>query len=106
LHAHWDDLLGTESSPSAVDRLADEITKEHPAATFAKELAKKNIRDWAEESIEICLSTVYKNLDLNITRFYDRPVGYEADAQRVARRRVALAGYRLADELKRLFEEK
>jgi len=106
LHAYWDDLLGTDSSPAAVDQLAGEVTKEFPAATFAKELAKKNIRDWAEENVEICLGTVYKNLDPNITRFFDRPIGYEADAQRVARRRVAVAGYRLADELKRLFEER
>ena len=83
-----------------------EIMKEHPVGDFAKELAKRNIRDWAEESVELSLSTVYKNLDPNITQFFDRPVGYEADAQRVARRRVALAGYRLAEELKRLFAEK
>ena len=106
LHAYWDDLLGTDTNPAAIDRLADEITKEHPAANFTAELAKRNIRDWAEENVEICLSTVYKNLDPNITRFFERPVGYEADAQRVARRRVALAGYRLAEELKRLFAEK
>ena len=106
LHAYWDDLLGTDTNPAAIDRLADEITKEHPAANFTAELSKRNIRDWAEENVEICLSTVYKNLDPNITRFFERPVGYEADAQRVARRRIALAGYRLAKELKRLFAEK
>ena len=44
-----------------------------------------------------------KNLDPAITKFADRPVCYEADARRAARRRAALAGYRLADELKRLF---
>lgn len=106
LHAYWDDLLGTDTSPAAIDRLAEEIAKEFPAATIAKELAKKNIRDWAEESIEICLGTVYKNLDPDIPQFFDLPIGYQADAQRVARRRVAVAGYRLADELKRLCAEK
>lgn len=105
LHAYWDDLVGTDTTPEAKDRRADEIAKEHPAANFTAELTKKDIRDWAEESIEICLKTVYKNLDPNITQFVDRPVGYDADAKRVARRRVALAGYRLAEELKRLFAE-
>jgi len=52
----------------------------------------------------ISLKTVYNNLDPEITNFVDVPVGYDADARRAARRRVALAGYRLADELKRLFE--
>lgn len=51
----------------------------------------------------ISLKTVYNNLDPNIMQFAERPVGYEADATRIARRRAALAGYRLADELRRLF---
>lgn len=36
----------------------------------------------------------------------DVPIGYEADARRAARRRVALAGYRLAEELKQTFRIK
>jgi hypothetical protein len=106
LHAYWDDLLGTDSSPAAVERLADELMKEYPAAGFTAELKKTNIREWAEESVEISLGTVYKNLDPNITRFADRPVGYEADARRVARRRVAVVGYRLADLLERILSGK
>jgi hypothetical protein len=105
-HAYWDELHGSDSSPVAVGRLAEEITNEHPATNFAKELANQNIRHWAEESVELSLGTVYKNLDPNIVTFSDRPLGYEADTQRVTRRRVALAGYRLAEELKRLFPEK
>ena len=38
----------------------------------------------------------------NITTFADKPLGYEADAARAARRRAATAGYRLGRELKRL----
>jgi hypothetical protein len=53
--------------------------------------------------VQLCLTTVYRNLHAEITRFPDRPVGYEADAVRVARPRAALAGYRPGDELKRLF---
>jgi S1/P1 Nuclease len=105
LHAYWDDLIGTDTNPASVERLADEILKDDPVATLAAELGKTNVRNWAEESVEICLKTVYKNLDAEITQFVDLPVGYDADAQRVARRRVALAGYRLAGELKRLFAE-
>lgn len=55
--------------------------------------------------MQISLMTVYNNLDPEVTTFADVPVGYEADATRSARRRAALAGYRLADELKRLFGE-
>jgi hypothetical protein len=105
LHAYWDDLLGNDQEPFAVEKLADELMREYPRQGVADELTKTNIRDWAEESVQISLKTVYKNLDPEITTFADLPVGYEADATRAARRRAALAGYRLADELKRLFGE-
>ena len=105
LHAYWDDLLGTDQNPAAIEKLAEEPVKEYPQAGFVNELAKTNIRDWAEESVEISLKTVYNNLDPEITTFVDVPVGYDADARKAARMRVALAGYRLAEELKKLFGE-
>ena len=103
LHAYWDDLLGTDQNPAAIEKLAEELVKEYPQAGFVNELAKTNIRDWAEESVQISLKTVYNNLDPEIAKFADQPIGYDADARKAARRRVALAGYRLAEELKRLF---
>jgi hypothetical protein len=48
---------------------------------------------------------VYRNLDPDITTFAEMPVGYKADATCLARRRAALAGYTLTDELKRLFAD-
>jgi hypothetical protein len=103
LHAYWDDLLGTDESPAAVGQLTDRLMAEYPRGVFVEELTRKDIGEWAEESVGVCLKTVYNNLDPAITNFADQPVGYEADAEKVARRRAALAGYRLADELKRLF---
>ena len=103
LHAYWDDLLGNADDPAAAEESADQLIKEHPRAALVEELWKPQIQQWAEEGVGLSLKTVYNNLDPNINRFDDRPIGYEADALRVARRRAALAGYRLADELKRLF---
>ena len=103
LHAYWDGLLGMHDAPAAIEKLADELVKEYPREGFADDLKKTDIKDWAEESVQIALKTVYHDLDPEITEFTDIPVGYEADAKRAARRRVALAGYRLAGELKRLF---
>ena len=102
LHAYWDDLLGWDEDPATIDRLAIELMNEHPAAQFVDELKKTSIRDWAEESVQLCLKTVYNNLDPEITSFAAVPAGYDAAAQKVGRQRIALAGYRLADELKRL----
>jgi hypothetical protein len=102
LHAYWDDLLGSDEDPAAIERLAGELMTEHPMGNFAGDLKKTSIRDWAEESVQVSLKTVYNNLDPEITSFVAVPAGYDADAQKAARKRVALAGYRLADELKRL----
>jgi hypothetical protein len=49
------------------------------------------------------LKVVYRDLDPEITNFHELPVAYDAEARKAARRRAALAGYRLADELNRLF---
>jgi hypothetical protein len=76
---------------------------EYPRSAFTEELARKDIKQWAEESVDLSLKTAYRDLDPNITRFVDRPVAYEAEAKRAARRRAALAGYRMADELNTLF---
>jgi hypothetical protein len=92
--------VGNDQEPAAVEKLADELVREYPREGFADELAKTNIRDWAEESVQICVKTVYHNLDPEIMTFADLSVGYEADATRAARRRAALAGHRLAEELR------
>lgn len=103
LHSYWDGLVATDDRPDAVSAAADALTAEYPRDAFTAELARTEIRDWADESVQVAVKTAYSNLDAAQTRFADLPVGYAADARRAARRRAALAGYRLADELNRLF---
>jgi hypothetical protein len=106
LHAFWDGAIGSDNDPAAIEKLADGLIAEYPATMFMDELKAMNIGDWAKESVDLCLKVVYRDLDPNITEFQDRPVAYDADATRAARRRAALAGYRLGQELKGLFGEK
>ncbi len=89
-----------------MNALADRLMADYPRAGFAAELTRPKMADWAEESVGHALKTVYHNLDPEVTKVETLPEGYERDATNVARRRGALAGYRLADELKRLFGEK
>ena len=105
LHAYWDNLLGNDEDPQTIERLAGELMNEHPQANFADDLKKTNIREWAEESVRISLETVYHDLDPEITNFDAVPMEYDSAAQQAARKRIALAGYRLAAELKRLLGE-
>jgi hypothetical protein len=69
---------------------------DHRESCLPSQTSKRGI------TVQISLKTVYNNLDPEITNFAAVPAGYDAEALKAARKRVALAGYRLADELKRL----
>ena len=103
LHGYWDGLLGLNEAPEFIEAQARELTAEFPRDQFAAELARTEIGDWALESVDLALAQVYRDLDPAIKTFAEVPIGYQADARRAARRRAALAGYRLADQLARLF---
>jgi hypothetical protein len=103
LHSYWDGLLGKDESPGAVSALAAAIQAEYPRDRLASDLGRTNVGDWARESADACVQTVYKGLDPRLTRITQMPDSYESEAKALARRRAALAGYRLADELNRLF---
>jgi hypothetical protein len=103
LHAFWDDILGGDHQVDGFDQLdtiADSIVANFPRASFGALAAVTDVDSWARESAQIAVSTSYENLDPSLTSFADLPLGYQADARNAARRRVALAGYRLADVLK------
>jgi hypothetical protein len=71
---------------------------------------------WAKESFEIATKIAYRNggrigipkggaMDCGMVAAAPvLPAGYVASANRIADRRIILAGYRLADSLTRLFE--
>ena len=94
LHSVWDNLPGRDISEASIQALADELTAEHPEEGALSEDPQK----WLEESFELVKSDVYtfgletgseeKRLTL--------PAGYEQKAKKIARARMALAGYRLA----------
>lgn len=94
LHAFWDDLPGTGSSPSA----AVSYGKRLPSADAAL-AANMNTAAWVKESFEDAQKDVY----MAPVGVGDGPftltAAYKANAQKVAEERVALAGARLANVL-------
>jgi len=100
LHAYWDDLITIDDDPAAVERTATDLMAAFPRESFGEELRRNNIGLWAEESAQVCIRTVYRDLDPNIRQFAELPVTYQAEARKVARKRAALAGYRLGDQLR------
>ncbi len=94
LHAFWDDILGTGDSPA--DALA--VAKALPPAPAAS----ANVGDaskWIDESFKAARQSVYVTpIGLGKGPFTITPK-YRSDAVELARKRVALAGARLANIL-------
>jgi hypothetical protein len=98
LHFVWDDAAAPRDlSYDDIVRYAREITAEYPAGISLS----LDPTVWAAESFELDKSAVY-TFGL-ATGSKERPLilppGYEERAKRIARQRVALAGYRLAGVL-------
>jgi hypothetical protein len=109
LHVFWDaagGAFGFQSPKRPLDAagkeriltLAQSVMKEYPADSMPE---SKNLdpHDWALESYALAVSVTYKN----ITEGSAPSPAYTEEAQKVARKRLALAGYRLAGVLNTLF---
>ena len=110
LHGYWDDLLGSDTDVdqfNELDSIADDIMNLHPANTFGLDMKKLDITLWTrDEGGPLARDVVYRPLLITVDDgdgFSKLPNGYEIKAQAVGRERVALAGYRLAEQLKKLF---
>lgn len=108
LHGYWDNVLGRDESPPVVEALARALESEHPRDSFETELAvaADDFRSIGLEGVGLATGLVYRDLDPAFGRFEELPVGYAADAEKAARRRVALAGYRLADLLRSMLGDR
>ncbi|HEV2859686.1 MAG TPA: S1/P1 nuclease [Pyrinomonadaceae bacterium] len=109
LHSFWDAGAGSfgwegpkrpldEAARARLRTLADEIMRAHPADA---DQAWKDVEPlhWIEESNTLARNVVYKNIAENAAP----SAAYTEEAQKLVRRRIALAGYRLAEVLNRLF---
>lgn len=125
LHAYWDNLFGRFGTPVILDALQAEITAQHPPAALRDRSATLAYAAWADESFEIGVRDVRLNGALatgvqtrrgdNRDRGENRaapsplpalPADYLPRAQAIARERVAIAGYRIANVLNDALGEK
>jgi S1/P1 Nuclease len=100
LHAFWDDLLGPNTARSAVVEAA---AGELPAADASlASIDDENM--WIDESFKAAQSVVYKSpVDVGLGPF-TLTAAYKANAVDLAKKRVALAGARLANLLNAAFK--
>lgn len=99
LHAFWDDLMEEDASLEAVKALGEGLM-----ATNGPGKGKTNEKDWQAEGAQLAVEFVYPGLAgarmENGALTVSRP--YRTVATAIAGRRVAAAGYRLAQTLNKL----
>jgi S1/P1 Nuclease len=78
----------------------------HPRATLPELQTHRSVKSWSEESRQSAIHDAYLDGGLpsggNATNATVLPPGYTRHAKEIAERRVALAGYRLSDEIRRM----
>jgi hypothetical protein len=94
LHSLWDSACGRDDSDAYVTKFAAEVVAEYPPPRRIE----KNPKKWIAESAAIAVSQVYTFGNEAGTREHPLPLpkGYVENSQRIAKERVAIAGYRLA----------
>lgn len=118
LHVFWDQLQGTEATYAKFAALADKISSDpklKPAA-MKEYRDDKTVMSWVREGWQIAVNFAYATNRVQYAHSDDLKSGkisesaipvlkadYIRDAKKIADRRIALAGQRLADELKRDF---
>jgi len=99
LHAFWDDLLGPNTStPERVESAASVLPQADPVLASVSDEAK-----WLGESFNLAKSDAYKSPVIGDTRG-TITAEYKANAENIAKKRIALAGARLAKLLDDAFK--
>lgn len=106
LHYLWDSILGLTQGLvpliANVIKNATEIITAYPKSTFATNLTLTEINQWAQESYGISVANVYKDLKEGDTV----PTSYITANIQVAKKQLALGGYRLAQQFEKAYAAK
>jgi hypothetical protein len=117
LHSFWDQMLGDSDTYEGIRMLSDAITCAQCEPKKMPEYKRnRTIRSWADESFAAAVAFAYDEGHLQFVEARDSQSGkipaadvprlkpaYIINADNVSRRRISLAGKRLADLLKSVF---
>jgi hypothetical protein len=100
LHAYWDSIprrarrkRHSESFSAWIDRIARELSTLHPRSSLASAVSEGDFESWSKAGAEIARKRLYPS---QLARDARPPRQYRDEAQQIADRQLALAGYRLA----------
>ena len=111
LHSYWDRMLKkystlktplTESHFEKLDNMVNSIISQFSRSygNLPKRLSTTSVRAWANESVKICLEYVYNG----ISPGEEPSIEYIERGKLIIDEQLAVAGYRLADTIKSIFE--
>lgn len=104
LHSVWDRALGGTVNPRTQLNYAVQISTEQPRASLPELSKDKTPVAWSKESRAIAIESVYLRGTLAGSIHRDDaptlPEGYTRSMKTIAEKQAALAGYRLADEIR------
>lgn len=109
LHKFWDDLiLGSEQFRSVRNKATELRSRSNLQRASYPQLAETRFEDWAEgESFKLAREVVYRNGSLMGSKDKANgtalPSDYASSAKSLAESQIVLAGYRMADYVKKLF---
>ncbi len=118
LHSFWDQMMGSGEGYDAVFFVADSIARsaEYRPQTLAEYKRDQSIGSWADESLAAAVTFAYDEGHLKFAEWKEVQAGtvkasdvprlkstYLFNANDIARRRISLAGQRLADLLEKTF---
>lgn len=101
LHSFWDGMLLGADDFQSVRNLAVQI-RQSDSRNQLPPFGNRTITDWSKESFQLAQDNVYRSNTLQPGSDQEGavlPADYVATVKPIAQRQVALAGYRLADEL-------
>jgi hypothetical protein len=98
LHSLWDSAVGYLKPHENIQQLADVIQNIYPKELFTDALKDNNKKDWLSNNYQLA-SFVYS------AKILVKPTpNYYKEGQKIAKKQIALAGYRLAQELNLVFK--
>jgi hypothetical protein len=99
LHAYWDLLPDLNAPKLTIPELASGITSQWPPSKLTADLAETDVEAWSKSGRDDAAAKVYTK---KILKTGDTS-SYGTSAWKLAKKRLALAGYRLADKLKEIY---
>ena len=104
LHSLWDGLLGTRIHPQTQFNDAVRIDAQYSRSSLPELTKDTTPKSWSLESRQLAIDKGYLGGKLNGSTSSETapplPEGYTTTAKEVAEKQAALAGYRLADEIR------